>query len=117
VICEIVSYPAPPGATREEIVKSAQAVVPKWRAEKDLIRKHFLWSDDGTRCCGVYLWRSRAAAERGHDAAWRAEVEKRTGEAPEISYFDAFMILDNEADTVTIHPPAESRTPIPEKAV
>jgi hypothetical protein len=108
MICEIVSYPAPPGATRDEIIADAETVVPRWRAEPDLIRKHFLWRDDGRRCCGVYLWKSREAAERAHDAAWRAAVVKRTGEAPEISYFDAFMILDNEADAVTVYPAAET---------
>ena len=84
MICEIVSYPAPEGADREEIVDDAKSVVPKWKANPDLIRKHFLWSDDGEKCCGVYLWKSREAAERAHDATWRREVETRTGKAPEI---------------------------------
>lgn len=116
MICEIVSYPAPPGASREEIVDGAQGVVAHWRANPDLIRKHFLWSDDGTRCCGVYLWKSREAAERGHDAAWRKEVERRSGEAPQISYFDAFMILDNEADSVTVFPPGATATRLADAA-
>jgi hypothetical protein len=117
VICEIVSYPAPVGANREEIVEDAQTVVPKWRSNPDLIRKHFLWSDDGQRCCGVYLWKSREAAERAHDASWRGEVEKRTGQAPEINYFDAFMILDNETDKVTVHPPTETSPNVSETAI
>lgn len=111
MICEIVSYPAPEGASRADIVEDAQSVVAKWQANPDLIRKHFLWSDDGKRCCGVYLWTSRDAAERGHDAAWRRDVEKRTGEPPEISYFDAFMILDNESGEVSVFPPAEAPLP------
>jgi hypothetical protein len=86
------------------MIADAQHVVPKWRANPDLIRKHFLWSDDGKWCCGFYLWKSREAAERAHDAAWRKDVERRTGAAPEISYFDAFMILDNENDAVTVFP-------------
>ena len=109
MICEIVSYPAPAGADREAIVEDARSVVPKWKANPDLIRKHFLWSDDGERCCGVYLWKSREAAERAHDATWRREVENRTGQAPDIAYFDAFMILDNESDEVTLFPPVEPR--------
>ena len=108
MICEIVSYPAPAGANREEIIEDAESVVPKWQAQPDLIRKHFLWSADDQRCCGVYLWKSRDAAERAHDAAWRDAVAKRTGEVPEISYFDAFMILDNESDEVTVYPATET---------
>lgn len=104
MIGEFVKYPAPPGVDRKAIVAGAYEVVPKWRANPDLIRKHFMWSDDGKWCCGFYLWKTREAAERGHDAAWRKEVEDRTGVAPEISYFDAFLILDNEAGTV-VEPP------------
>ena len=104
MIAEMVRYPAPEGASRDEIVADARTVVPKWRAEPELIRKHFLLSDDGRWCCGFYLWTSRQAAERAHDAAWRSAVEERTGGAPEIAYFDAFMILDNQAGTVTENP-------------
>ena len=79
----------------------ARATVPRWRANPQLLRKHYLLSDDGRECAGLYLWPTRAAAESAHDAAWRAAVEKRTGAAPAIRYFDLQMLLDNEAGTVT----------------
>ncbi len=104
MIGEFVKYPAPKGASRQDIVEDARGVVEKWRANPDLIRKHFLWSEDGQWCCGFYLWKSREAAERAHDAAWRKGVEERTGEAPSISFFDAFMILDNQAGWVREEP-------------
>ena len=100
MIGEIVKYPAMPGVSREETVEDAKTVIAKWQAEPDLIRKHFMWSDDGKWNCGVYLWKSREAAEAAHNDAWRKAVEERTGQAPEISYFDTFMILDNENGTV-----------------
>lgn len=109
MICEIVSYTAPPGLDRDGMIEDAMSVVPKWQAQPELIRKHFLWSSDREKCCGVYLWKSREAAERAHDAAWREAVENRTGQAPEISYFDAFMILDNEAGDVTVFPEVEAQ--------
>ena len=102
MIGELVVYPAPKGLNREEIIKDAQTVVPKWQAEPELIRKHFMWSDDKKWVSGFYLWKSRAAAEAAHNEEWRSAVKKRTGEAPKISYFDAFMILDNETRTVTV---------------
>jgi hypothetical protein len=101
MIIELVTFKAPPGASWDDILKDARAVVPRWRANPDLLRKHFLLSDDGQECGGLYLWPSRAAAEAAHDAAWRAGVEKRTGSAPSIRYFDLQMLLDNEAGTVT----------------
>lgn len=106
MIGEIVSYRAPAGVKdRETIVADAHSTVPKWRSNPDLIRKHYMWRDDGKYVCGFYLWKSREAAEQGHDAAWRKAVEERTGEPPTISYFDVFMILDNATDTVTVNPP------------
>lgn len=105
MIGELVIYPAPKGLSREEIVKDAQGVIPKWQAEPELIRKHFMWSDDKEWVSGFYLWKSRDAAEAAHNAEWQAAVKERTGQAPKISYFDAFMILDNEAGETRIYEP------------
>jgi len=79
--------------------------VPKWRAEPELNRKLFLWSDDKQWVSGLYLWKSRATAEAAHNEEWRNTVKKRTGEAPKISYFDAFMILDNHTGETTVCEP------------
>ena len=101
MIGELVKYPAPDGITRDEMIEDARSVIAKWQAEENLVRKHFLWSDDKKWCYGFYLWKSRAAAEKAHDSEWKKAVEERTGTVPEISYFDAFMILDNETNIVT----------------
>ncbi len=101
MIAELVKYPARNGISRDEMIEEAREVIPKWQAEKDLIRKHFLWSDDKKWCYGFYLWNSRKAAENAHNESWKKAVEDRTGVTPEISYFDAFMILDNETGIVT----------------
>lgn len=101
MIVELVTFPAPPGAGWDDILSDARHVVPKWRANPQLMRKHFLLSDDGHECAGLYIWPSREAAEAAHDAAWRASVEKRTGALPTIRYFQLQMLLDNEAGTVT----------------
>jgi hypothetical protein len=101
MIVELVTFKAPAGASWDDILRDARAVIPRWRANPDLLRKHFLLSDDGRECGGLYVWPSRAAAEAAHDAAWRAGVEQRTGSAPTIRYFELQMLLDNEAGTVT----------------
>ena len=67
------------------------------RAQAQALRAKHRRQDIGRR-----LYRpSREAAEKAHDATWRANVEKRTGAAPTIVYFDLMMLLDNEAGTVT----------------
>ena len=101
MIVELVTFKAPPGADWDDILKDARAVIPRWRANPDLLRKHFMLSDDGRECGGLYIWPTREAAEAAHDAAWRAGVEKRTGAPPTIRYFQLQMLLDNEAGTVT----------------
>jgi hypothetical protein len=101
MIVELVTFKATPGASWDDILSEARHVIPKWRAHAELVRKHFLLSDDGRECAGLYIWPTREAAEAAHDAAWRAAVAKRTGAAPTIRYFDLQMLLDNEAGTVT----------------
>jgi hypothetical protein len=101
MIVELVTFKAPPGADWDAILSGARATIPHWRANLHLVRKHYLLSDDGAECAGLYVWPDRAAAEAAHDAAWRASVEQRTGSPPVIRYFGLQMLLDNEAGTVT----------------
>ena len=46
---------------------------------------------------GVYLWESRAAAEATYSTEWREHVAKLFGGAPEITWFDTPVIVDNAA--------------------
>jgi hypothetical protein len=101
MIIELVTFKAPPGASWDDILKDARATIPRWRANPQLVRKHYLLSENADECAGLYIWPSRAAAQAAHDAAWRAAVEQRTGAAPTIRTFDLQMLLDNEAGTVT----------------
>jgi hypothetical protein len=101
MIVELVTFRAPPGADWDGILIDARATIPRWRANAQLVRKHYLLSDDAEECAGLYIWPTRQAAEAAHDAAWCAAVAQRTGAAPAIRYFDLQMLLDNEAGTVT----------------
>jgi hypothetical protein len=103
MIVEYVLFKSPPGKTRDDILADARKTVPKWRANQELVRKHYIESDDGYGGA-FYIWPSRAAAERGHDADWRAGVRRRTGSDPVIRYFDLLMIVDNNTGTVTEYP-------------
>ena len=100
MIVELVLFKSPPGMDREAILADARTTVPRWRANPELLRKHYLLSDDGYGGA-FYIWPSRAAAEKGHDEHWRANLKRRTGSEPTIRYFDLLMIVDNEAGKVT----------------
>ena len=96
MIVEYVLFKTPPGLTREQVLEGARHTVSRWQANKELIRKHYIESEDGFGGA-FYIWPSKEAAQRGHDAQWRAGVEQRTGAPPTIRYFDLLMIVDNEA--------------------
>jgi hypothetical protein len=105
MIVEYAQFKYPAGWTREQILEDARPTAVKWRANKELIRKHYIAGENGTGGA-FYIWPSKEAAQRGHDATWRANIEKRTGSTPVITYFDLLMIVDNEAGTTTEFPPA-----------
>jgi drug/metabolite transporter (DMT)-like permease len=100
MILELVLFKSPPGMDRAAILEDAKHTIPHWRADPDLVRKHYLVSDDGYGG-GAYIWPSKEAAQRGHGVAWREGVKKRTGSEPVIRYFDLLMVLDNENGSVT----------------
>jgi len=104
MIVEFVQFNYPPGWTREQILEDARTTIPRWRANEELIRKHYTRGDDGSGGA-FYIWPSKEAAQRGHNAEWFANIKARTGATPTIRYFDLLMIVDNEAGSVTEFPP------------
>lgn len=110
MICEIVTFPAPPEASRADVMEDARHVVARWQGESALVRKHFVWSDDRATLKGIYFWTSRAAAEKAHDEAWLQQAEKRIGARPTIERFDTFMVIDNENGRVTEYPAETAET-------
>ena len=47
MIVEYVLFKSPPGKSRDEILADARKTVPKWRANRELVRKHYIESEDG----------------------------------------------------------------------
>jgi hypothetical protein len=104
MILELVLFGNPPDLDRAHELEGARSVVPKWRANPDLVRKHFMRSEDGRQGGAVYLWKSKEAAEAAHGPEWRASVRARTGSEPRCQYFDLLILLDNEKGQVTEYP-------------
>jgi hypothetical protein len=103
MIVELVTFKAPAGWSREQTLEDAKHTIPKWTANRELLRKHFLRgigeaSDTGA---GIYIWPSIEAAQKAHNEEWRQAVRKRTGGDPTIRYFDLFLLIDNERGRVT----------------
>jgi hypothetical protein len=102
MIVELVTFSLPQGWDRRQVLEDARSTIPKWAANRDLLRKHFLMGlgeAQGTGA-GFYIWPSIEAAKKAHDDAWRESIKKRTGGYPEIRYFDLFLLIDNEQGRV-----------------
>jgi hypothetical protein len=106
VILELVEFNSPKGWSRDKVAEEAKHVVPKWQANKELLRKHFLLELNGKTGVGVYIWPSVEAAQKAHNEEWRQSVIKRCGSAPTIRYFDLMLLVDNESGKVTEFPAA-----------
>lgn len=106
MILELVEFNSPKGWSRDQVAAEAKHVVPKWQANKELLRKHFLLELNGKTGAGVYIWPSVDAAQRAHNEEWRQSVIKRCGSAPTIRYFDLMLLVDNESGKVTEFPAA-----------
>ena len=65
-----------------------------------LVRKYYVLSQDGATAGGVYLWRSRADADRLYTEDWKGVVRERYGAAPTITYFDSPVVVDNQANEI-----------------
>jgi hypothetical protein len=72
-----------------------KGTAPKYQKVPGLIRKYYLLSEDGGTGGGVYLWESKAHAEKLFTAEWRQFVKDRYGAEPVISYFETPVLIDN----------------------
>ena len=84
-----------PKRTEAQAVTGATATAPIYRglAAKGLIRKDYLNGDAGTG--GVYLWETRAAAEAWFTEDRMAELTRRFGVRPRLSWYDTHVTVDN----------------------
>ena len=65
MIVELVTFTFPKGHDRASELEAVRSVIPKWAANQELVRKHFLWGigeDEGTGA-GFYIWPSIEAAK------------------------------------------------------
>jgi hypothetical protein len=94
MITAIVKFPLPAGTNLEDARAMYEASAPNYENLPGLVRKYYLFSEDGTGG-GAYLWESRAAAEKLYSGAWRDSIRERFGADPVVEYFESPVIVDN----------------------
>ena len=100
MITAIVQFGLPKPVSLAEAAQMFESTAPRYQNLPGLVRKYYLRSEDGRTAGGVYLWESRAQAEQGYSDEWRERVTKLYGNAPQVTYFDTPVIVDNQSGTI-----------------
>jgi hypothetical protein len=93
MITAIVRFKLKPGTTLEAATDAFIGSAPRYRNLPGLVRKYYLFREG--QGGGVYLWKSRADADRVYTAEWRRMILERYGAEPEIAFFESPIIVDN----------------------
>ena len=101
MITAIVQYKLPPQIGPAACAAHFRAIAPGFRDVPGLIRKQFIYAEDGW-AGGVYLWETRAAAEAFYAGPWRDGIRERYGMDPQIKFFETACITDNAAGAVLL---------------
>ena len=106
MITAIVQYKLPPQIGLAACAAHFRAIAPGFRSVPGLIRKQFIYAEDGW-AGGVYLWETRAAAEAFYTGPWRDGIRARYGMDPQIKVYETASITDNAARAVLLPSVAE----------
>lgn len=95
MITTVVRFALPAGTTREAAKGLYENSASTYQKVPGLIRKYYLYTEDGPVGGGIYLWESRQAAERLYTSEWRKGIAQRLGAEPEVLYFETPVLIDN----------------------
>jgi Putative mono-oxygenase ydhR len=102
MIVAIVTFHLPTPMSLAEITKVFQGTAPKYQGMPGLLRKNYWMSEDGRRAGGIYVWSSRADADRVYSSEWKHFVEGKYGSAPVIEYLHSPVMVDNREGTISV---------------
>ncbi|CAA9293414.1 hypothetical protein AVDCRST_MAG92-4505 [uncultured Coleofasciculus sp.] len=95
MITALVQFNLSTPLTGNEVEEDFANLAPRLREVPGLIRKYFLVSEDGRMAGGVYLWESKAAAERLYTDDFKKSIIERYGSEPSVTYFESPVVVDN----------------------
>jgi hypothetical protein len=103
VNCIVVVQFDLPMRSEEQAVKGGMSTATIYRdlGQKGLIRKDYLNGETGTG--GVYLWDSRASAEAWFTEERVADLAKRFGARPRLTWYDTHVTVDNVRDETRVN--------------
>ena len=102
MLVAIVTFQLPAAKTPEQMSATFQSTAPKYQDVAGLLRKNYFVSEDGRRAGGIYVWASRADADRLYTAEWKSFVEGKYGAPPIIEFLHSPVMVDNRDRTITV---------------
>jgi hypothetical protein len=102
MIVAIVTFQLSQPAKLADITKTFQSTAPKYQGIPGLLRKNYFVSEDGRRAGGIYVWESRADADRVYTAEWKQFVESKYGTPPAIEYLHSPVMVDNRDGSIKV---------------
>lgn len=100
MIVTIVTFDLAEPTTVADMAVTFKSTAPKYKGMAGLLRKNYFVSEDGRRAGGIYVWASRADADRVYTADWKAFVEGKYGVAPRIEYLASPVMVDNRDGSI-----------------
>lgn len=95
MILTMVTFELPQATSLADITKAFESTAPRYRGLQGLVRKNYWMSEDGRRAGGIYLWETRADAERLYTPEWTKMVTEKYGKPPRLEYLHAPVMVDN----------------------
>lgn len=102
MIVAIVTFQLAKRATVAEMTATFRSTAPKYQGLPGLLRKNYFVSEDGRRAGGIYVWSSRADADRLYTEEWKAFVAGKYGAPPQIEYLASPVMVDNAQGAITL---------------
>lgn len=102
MLVTIVTFQLAKPSTPAEMSATFQSTAPKYLDVPGLLRKNYFVSEDGRRAGGIYVWASRADADRLYTAEWKAFVEGKYGAPPAFEYLHSPVMVDNRDRTIVV---------------
>ncbi|HVO90222.1 MAG TPA: YdhR family protein [Casimicrobiaceae bacterium] len=100
MITVIAQFKLPQPMTRAQAREVFLSTAPRYKGLPGLIRKYCILSEDGGTAGGVYLWQSRADAERMYTDEWKRFVREKYGADPVLAYLETPVVVDNVAQQI-----------------
>ncbi len=100
MITVIVEFKLPEPISVARAKETFLSTAPKYTGMPGLLRKYYFLSEDGSKAGGIYLWTSRADADRIYTQEWKAFVRGKYGTDPTLTYLECPVVVDNLSNEI-----------------